>query len=472
MIRKLHSGRWATWLLLPFLALIVSCNDDEDGEPPRPTESITDIISQTEGLDSLRLLVGPDGGLANRLATTEHTVFAPNNQAFENLLNAIGLETMGELSVDILTDILFYHIVPNATYEFNEIDSAITTLNSNLSQIFPTLEGDSIRLNENTQLSPTYVVTPDLQASNGVIHVINEVLLPPSLTSGNPTNPSVASTFGTVAGLMPTVGLFGGVTTMNGLFINRGYRSLLTGTSPNTFLTPVNGAFENFFFTSQENAENTIDYHIIEGNADFGSAGRTINTLLGQPIYVTIDGNALFLNGTPTADLGFTASNGRIVHLGGVLRPAEPIVDVVNFADGVSANSYTIFLTALEETGIELGTDKTIFMPTDAAFEAAGLVVSIDSTARLDPALISSVLQTHVFEGINFSADVAAAESVSTTALNGTPLTITLVPGADGATVTVDDGNPNTETANVVDFDYLSTSGVIHAIDQVLLPTP
>jgi|GEM_PF-1992758 len=470
MIRKLYSGRWASWLLLPFLALIVSCNDDEDSEPPRPTESIADIIIQTEGLDSLRLLIDPSGGLGNRLATTEHTVFAPNNEAFANLLDAIGLETMGELSPNILSDILFYHVVPNATYEFDEIDSALTTLD--LSQIFPTLEGDSIQLNESSQLSPTYVVTANLQASNGVIHVIDEVLLPPSLTSGSPTNPSVASRFGTVDGLMKTVGLFGGVTTMNNLFINRGYQSLLTGTSPNTFLSPVNGAFDNFFFTSQENAENTIDYHVIEGNADFAGAGRTINTLLGQPIYITIDDNSLFLNGTFAADLGFAASGGRIVHLGGVLRPAEPISDVVNFADGLSAASYTIFLTALEETGVDLGTNKTIFMPTDAAFEAAGLVVSIDSAARLDPTLLTSVLQTHVFEGINFSADVAAAESVSTTALNGTPLTITLVPGQDGATVTVDDANPNTETANVVDFDYLSTSGVIHAIDQVLLPTP
>ncbi len=475
MIRKLYSGRWAYWLLLPFLALIVSCNnDDEDGEPPRPTENIVDIINDTEGLDSLIVSLGivteESNVLINRLATTEHTVFAPNNEAFVNLLNAIGLERMSELSEGLLSDILFYHLIPNAIYEFNEIDSALTAYN--LSQVFPTLEGDSIRLNEASQLSPTYVVAPDLQASNGVIHVVNEVLLPPAITAGSSTNPSLASTFGTVAGLMPTVGLFGGVTTMNNLFINRGYRSLLTGTSPNTFLSPVNGAFDNFFFTSQENAENTIDYHIIEGNADFASAGRTINTLLGQPIYITIDGNSLFLNGTFAADLGFTSSNGRIVHLGGVLRPAEPIIDVVNFADGSSAASYTIFLTALEETGVDLGTNKTIFMPTDAAFEAAGLVVSIDSAARLDPAFLSNVLQTHVFEGINFSADVVAAESVSTTALNGTPLTITLVSGTDGGTLTVDDANPETETANVVDFDYLSTSGVVHAIDQVLLPTP
>lgn len=468
-MQKMYSAQWATWLLLPLLAFVVSCNnDDEDGEPPRPAEDLVEVLTQTEGLDSLAAFIS--GGLADRLATTEHTIFAPNNEAFVNLLNTIGLESMGELSTNILSDILFYHLVPNATYESDDIDSALTTLD--LAQIFPTLEGDSIRLNAATQLSPTYVVTPDLRANNGVIHVVNEVLLPPSLTTGNTTNPSVASTFGTVGGLTATVGLFGGITTINNLFINRGYQSLLTGTSANTFLTPVNDAFNNFFFTSQENAENTIDYHVIEGNADFANAGRTINTLLGQPLYITIDNNTLFLNGVVAADLGLTASNGRIVFLGGVLRPAEPIEDVVNFADGLSSASFTIFQTALEESGADLGTNKTIFMPTDAAFEAAGIEVTIDSAARLDPTFLANVLQTHVFEGINFSADVAAAESVSTTSLNGTPLTITLVPGAEGATITVDDANDATETANVVDFDYLSNSGVVHVIDQVLLPNP
>ncbi|WKN44405.1 fasciclin domain-containing protein [Tunicatimonas pelagia] len=471
-MQKMYSAQWATWLLLPLLAFVVSCNnDDEDGEPPRPAESLFDIIRNTEGLDSLRQLIDPDGGLANRLASTEHTVFAPNNTAFANLLQSIGLESMSELSGNILSDVIFYHLVPNATYEFNEIDSAITTYSR--SQIFPVLEGDSIRLNENTQLSPTYVVTPDLQASNGVVHILNEVLLPPSLTSSSNTSPSITSTFGTVGGLTSTVELpgLGGVTTMENLFINRGYQSLLTGTSTNTFLTPVNGAFNGFFFISQENAENTIDYHVIEGNADFAS-GRTINTLLNQPIYMTRIDDALFLNGIRSLDLGFTANNGRIVHLLGVLRPAEPLADVVDLADESSGASYTIFRTALEETGIDLGTDKTILMPTDAAFEAAGLVVSIDSTARLDPSLLTSVLQTHVFEGINFSSDIAAAESLTTPALNGTSLTITLVPGEGGSTITVDDANDATETANVVDFDYLSTSGVIHAIDQVLLPNP
>ncbi|MEM6846140.1 MAG: fasciclin domain-containing protein [Bacteroidota bacterium] len=473
-MRKMYSTQWASWLLLPLLAFVVSCNnDDEDAEPPRPTENIVDIINQTEGLDSLIVSLGiiteNSNVLINRLATTEHTIFAPNNEAFVDLLGAIGLRRVSDLSENLLSDIIFYHLIPNAIYEFNEIDSALTAYN--LSQVFPTLEGDSIRLNEASQLSPTYVVALDLQASNGVIHVVNEVLLPPSLTTGNATNPSVASSFGTVGGLTATVGLFGGITTINNLFIQRGYQSLLTGTSANTFLTPVNDAFNNIFFTSQENAENIIDYHVIEGNADFTS-GRTINTLLGQPLYITIDNNTLFLNGVVTADLGFTASNGRIVHLGGVLRPAEPIEDVVDFADELSNASFTIFQTALEESGADLGTNKTIFMPTDAAFEAAGIVVTIDSAARLDPTFLGNVLQTHVFEGINFSSDVAAAESVSTTSLNGTPLTITLVPGAEGATITVDDANTETETANVVDFDYLTTSGVVHVIDQVLLPTP
>jgi len=463
--------RWTYLLLLPLLAFIVSCNnDDEDAAPPLPEEDLLEILAQTEGLDSLASLIAPGSGLANRLSTTEHTVFAPNNEAFANLLQTIGLENMGELESGILTDILFYHLVPNATYTAAEIDSALTTFD--LSQIFPEEEGDSIILNKSTQLSPTYVVNGDLLASNGVIHVINEVLLPPSLTASNSTTPSVASSFGTVGGLTATVGLFGGISTINNVFNATGLRSVLTGNSANTVLTPVNGAFDNFSFTSEQNVVDVANYHILEGNVDFGSVGRTITTRLGEPVYVTLDNNNVFLNGIFAGDFGFTASNGRIVHMAGVLKPADSLGGIVNYVDALNPNSFTIFRTALAETGIDVGTGRTIFMPSDAAFEAAGLVVSIDSAARLDPALLSDVLQTHVFDGINFSADVVAAESVSVTALNGTPLTISLETEGENSFIAVDDGNAETELARVIDFDYLSTSGVVHVINQVLLPTP
>ncbi|MGD1891196.1 MAG: fasciclin domain-containing protein [Cyclobacteriaceae bacterium] len=471
MIRTFFPSHWATFLLLPLLAFVVSCNDDDEGgEPPRPEESLFEILAQTEGLDSLVSLIDPNSALASRLASTEHTVFAPNNEAFANLLQTIGLDNIGELESSILTDILFYHLVPNATYTAAEIDSALTTFD--LSQIFPVEEGDSIRLNENTQLSPTYVVSGDILANNGVIHVIDEVLLPPALTASNSTTPSIASSFGTVGGLTATVGLFGGITTINAVFNAAGLGSVLTGNSANTVLTPVNDAFDNFFFTSDQNVIDVANYHILEGNVDFGSVGRTITTRLGEPVYVTIDNNNVFLNGIFAPDFGFTASNGRIVHMAGVLKPADSLAGIVNYVEGNNPNTFTIFRTALEETGIDVGTGRTIFMPSDAAFEAAGLVVSIDSAARIDPAVLSSVLQTHVFDGINFSADVVAAESVSVTALNGTTLTITLETEGENSFITVDDGNAETELARVIDFDYLSTSGVVHVINQVLLPTP
>ena len=199
MTRKLHSGHWATWLLLPFLALIVSCNDDEDGEPPRPEESLVEILSQTEGLDSLITLVELVGrsntGLPNRLATSEHTIFAPNNDAFIKLLEAIGLSSMSELRSDLSSDILFYHVIPNIAIASNQPDSSAATLGSELLEI--RIEGDSVVLNPSQSNTPT-VVSADLPANNGVIHVIDDVVLPSSLRE-------VEQYFGSVAGLVSTL---------------------------------------------------------------------------------------------------------------------------------------------------------------------------------------------------------------------------------------------------------------------------
>lgn len=477
MTRLLYSARWSYLLLFPLLVGIVSCNsDDEGGTPVRPDENLVDILSETEGLDSMEVLIdlyneiNSSTTLTSRLSSSEHTIFAPNNAAFVKLLESIGLASLSELRSDLLTSTLLYHIVPNIAYASSQVDSTLTNMST--SQLMVSMEGDSIRLNASTQPERTVVVTPNLQASNGVIHVINEVLLPAAFTASSSTIPSIVSTFGTVAGLTSTVGVFGGVSTINSVFTFAGFSTLLSGTSPYTVLTPIDGAFDNFFFTSEQNITDVANYHIIEGNFDFTTAGRTITTLGGKPLYVTNDEGSIFLNGIFAGDFGFTASNGRIVHMAGVLKPAAPLMEMISYVESITGSSFTIFRTALEDSDITIGENRTIFMPTDAAFEAAGLVVSIDSASRLDPALLTSVLQTHVFEGMNFSSDIVVAEKVESNALNGTPLTITLVPGENGSSITVDDENADTETAQFVDFDYLTNNGVLHVVNQVLLPNP
>lgn len=458
--------------LLGLTLVFSSCNDDDDGEPPRPDDNLIEVLNDTEGLDSLALLIGPAGTnnpLATRLTTGEYTLFAPNNEAFANLLNSIGLSTMAELRGDILSDLILYHVIANVALNANELDSTITSLS--VSQLNFDSEGDSTLINPDSQPSRT-VVLNTLAASNGYMHITNEVILSPGVAN-------LASYFGSVAGITSTLGdvlgaqnLDGGISTINNVFSNIGLLATLNGSSPYTVLAPINSAFDDFFFVSNENVPQTANYHVLEGNIDLTTAGRTINTLGGQTLYVSNTNEGTYLNGRVAVDFGYGADNGRVVHLGGVLKPATPLTEMIDYIESLSGNSFAIFRQALAETDIEVPANSTIFIPTDAAFEGAGIITSIDSVeaeaARIDPTILTSILQKHVVtDDIFFTPDFEAG---TLTTLNGN---IELTLEGENGTIVLDDNNPDTETnANLLfPANNLVENGiVVHVINQALLP--
>lgn len=448
--------------LFSIILLVSGCNKDDE-EAPRPTDSILEVITDTEGLDSLQQLL-EISGLEDRLTSGEYTVFAPNNAAFAKLLQSIGLASMSEMNPNFLIDILLYHTVANNIYNVNQLDSVATTLN--FEQLTFT-QGDSTVINEEDQPNRTVIVTPNLQASNGVIHVVNEVILPESLRR-------VASYFGTVIGITSTYYYsrdLGGFSTMTNVFNQAQLLPTLRGTGPFTILAPLDGFFNNLAAV-ELTYDQLANYNILEGNVNLAEADRTINTRGGNPVYVTNNDGQIYLNGIPVYDFGLNANNGRVLLTAGILKPAESFNNIMTVAEIQTGASFHIFRTALRETSLQIGENKTIFIPTDQAFEEAGLVTSIDSAevARLDPAFLTSILQTHVVNGINFSSDVVAAESVQANALNETPITLTFVPGTGGGGGSITIGSPTTTDARAIFYDELSTQGVVHIINKVLLP--
>ncbi|WPP49542.1 fasciclin domain-containing protein [Catalinimonas niigatensis] len=459
--------------LFGFSLIFSACSDDDEGTPPRPTDDLLDIISSTEGLESFDTLVSLLGqGANNRLTSGEYTVFAPNNAAVQKLLSSIGYQSLVELRSDILQNILFYHVVANTYLEANQLDSTITTLG--FSQISFEQEGDSVRINPDSQPERT-VVTNSFQASNGVVHVTNEVLLSPGMIDLEPL-------FGSVAGIMLTLrdipsqdpNFDGGLSTINNVLNAANLLSTLNGSSNYTVLAPVNTAFDDFFFTSNENVTQTANYHVLEGNVDFANSDRMLTTLSGQNLYVSNVENNTYLNGRPIFDLGYGADNGRVIHMLDVLKPAVPLAEMVEYIEALSGNTFTIFKKALEETAIEVPANSTIFMPTDAAFEAAGIITTIDSVAleaeaaRIAPAVLSSILQKHVVpDNILFSPDFEAG---TLTTLNGA-IAVTLE-GQNG-TITLNDNNAATETNANLQFpanNLVENGIVIHVVTQALLP--
>ncbi len=112
--------------------------------------------------------------LSNPLAS--FTVFAPTNEAFDNLATALGTDINGILALPNLTDVLTYHVVGSEVLSTDLVEGPVTTLNG---------ESVLVSLTNGVMINNANVTIPDVLAYNGVAHVIDAVLLPPTTVVSN-----------------------------------------------------------------------------------------------------------------------------------------------------------------------------------------------------------------------------------------------------------------------------------------------
>lgn len=115
----------------------------------------------------------------NLMATSDpapFTVFAPTNDAFVGLLEELGVSSLDEISVDVLAITLSYHVVAGNNVRSSNLTDGmeVSTLGN---QTFTVNLGDAVTITDANQRSSTVIAT-DVQANNGVIHVLDTVLLP------------------------------------------------------------------------------------------------------------------------------------------------------------------------------------------------------------------------------------------------------------------------------------------------------
>jgi len=103
----------------------------------------------------------------------------------------------------------------------------------------------------------------------------------------------------------------------------------------------------------------------------------------------------------------------------------------------------------------------TVFAPTNQAFINAGFADTSAINAA-DPNTLTSILTYHVIAGRIFSSDLVNGETPAT--VNGETVTILLTNGPQVK------GQSNSTPSNIIATDILTTNGVVHVIDQVLLP--
>ena len=146
---------------------------------PEPEEECSTVVGLASSIDDFSILV--DAVVAADLVAPLNdpeaalTVFAPTNDAFVALLGALGLESLEDVPLDLLTNVLLYHVVPAVAFSTDLSDG----------QVLPTLlEGAELTVDLSDGVvidgvgSDATVVAPDIAACAAVVHVIDTVLLP------------------------------------------------------------------------------------------------------------------------------------------------------------------------------------------------------------------------------------------------------------------------------------------------------
>ncbi len=150
---------------------------DTKKEVSKETRSITQLASETESLSTLVTAVKA-AGLADTLAdnNAKYTVFAPSNDAFAKLPAGTVETLVAPESKATLTSILTYHVVPSVALSSDLKDG----------QMIKTVQGNDLTVKimdgkvyiVDAKGGMAQVTTADVKASNGVVHIIDSVLMP------------------------------------------------------------------------------------------------------------------------------------------------------------------------------------------------------------------------------------------------------------------------------------------------------
>ena len=395
------------------------------------------------------------------------TVLAPTDAAFAKLPNS---DQLFADSVQ-LRQLVLYHMV--AGYLPAEQLATTTSQRSALGEPFTLrLLGDVLTVND-----VAIVTRQDLAASNGVLHGIDTVLLPPALHGYDYVKPQTteAGSLLALAAADPDCDHFVSEVETVGL------EHLLNQKGPFTIFLPVDGVFEaeSAKDAGQRHANHdvmkqTMLYHIVLG--DFASAEiatqATLQTALGKPLSVTVENGETILNGMARiVSSDKFASNGVIHMIDTMLSVPEgeyatavhrPVDSTTNTLVDVLATtpSLTTFYDEVAMAGLETLLNKhgdfTVFAPSNAAF--AALAPDVMTTCMVNHVWLKQMTLLHIIPGYYSSLDLAAGIEL-TTALGET------------VTLRMDNGSILlNESVRLTVTDLPADNGVIHIIDTVLVP--
>ena len=468
-----------------------------------PSQDLVDIVVATETLSALEAAVIKADLVDTLKGDGPFTVFAPTDEAFMGLLMALGsdfnsLEDFDtEEEIALLRDILLYHVIPAKVLEADLAAGDVgTALTDNSIEIIESegtfVIGDASEMNAS-------ILDTDIEATNGVAHVINKVLLPQSAIDFLATLEmknivEIAVETDDLSILVDAL-----------IAANAGLVETLSGEGPFTVFAPTNDAFVALLgilgddynsladFDTQEEIEllvKILTYHVAAGVEAFStdlSDGQHIPTVNGANLGIALSGGGVHVvdaSGTNASVVipDVDASNGVVHVINKVLLPQEAIdfVAMLNMKNiveiAVETDDLSILVDALIQADAGLvealqgDGPFTVFAPTNHAFQELFHLLGsnyhgiADFDTPGEKELLASVLLYHVIGGSALSSnDFEDHQQIKT--LQGENISIDV--RLNGSIRILDKTH---DRAHVSAADTEASNGIVHIIDKVLLP--
>ena len=398
-----------------------------------PTTTVVESLQEDGNFTDLTEAMNSTGLTDVLNGTGPYTVFAPTDDAFGKLPAMERDRLMGDQ--ENLTKVLQYHVVAGDVTNDSLANGMTLTA----------LDGENLTVVMNA--TGTYVndakVTDNIDSTNGMVYSIDSVMTPRTLveTMENDTQLSM---------LMEA--------------LNRtNLTDELNASGPFTVLAPTNAAFEgnqeiNQLLSANDNEskdqlKEMLLYHVVPAKvvAGNGTENQTMEALSGERLVYKFDGQNVTINNNRVVESNILATNGVIYTLDTVLTPPKTINETLAANQSLSLAYQAMSAVNLTDE-LNASGPFTVFVPNNEAFNGV--------TVPQDQNNLTALLSYHVVSGEMFSWQL---ENGTLTTLNGQPIEV--VVNETNGTTTWTIGN-----ATIVTSDILCTNGVIHVIDQVLLP--
>ncbi|XP_041807600.1 periostin isoform X2 [Chelmon rostratus] len=395
--------------------------------------TIKEVLDVNDDLSSFSAAVLAAGMMDKLDQPGHYTLFAPTDEAFDRLTPGY-LERIME-DKDVIAALVNYHLL-NSVQCSEAIMAGSVYETAEGSTIEIGCDGDSLTVN-----GIKMVLKKDIVTTNGVIHLIDQVLIPDSAKEGMDLMGSSQSTFSDMVSELGLAAAMGPKTEY-------------------TLLAPVNAAFTNEVMTTEQSRLRTIlENHILKLKITLSELynGQLLETLAGKLLRVFIYRTAVCIENSCMVRGSKEGSNGALHVMKSLIKPAEKTIYELLIADG----RFKIFLSLMETAGLtdllKQEGSYTIFAPTDDAFD--GLSKEDFALLKSDLNALRIILLYHFSNGVFINGGLEGGVTNLLKTLQGNNLQVMSV-----------NNSIHVNSVDVPDSDLMATNGVIHVVKNVLYP--